>query len=119
MFLAPIASINSATGLPTYHVRSVPEGLEAIRAMQAEIRAVGLAEGVNLPDESAEKVDKIVLGLTDRHTVSMQRDFADGKRVEVETLTGSVVRRGRRHGIPTPIFTAVYAILLARARQFG
>ena len=119
MFLAPIASINSATGLPTYHVRSIPEGLETIRAMQAEIRAVGLAEGVNLPDESAEKVDKIVLGLTERHTVSMQRDFADGRRVEVETLTGSVVRRGRKHGIPTPVFTALYAVLLAKARDFG
>jgi 2-dehydropantoate 2-reductase len=119
MFLAPIASINSATGLPTYHVRSVPEGLEAIRAMQAEIRAVGLAEGVNLPDESAEMVDQIVLRLTDRHTVSMQRDFADGKRVELETLTGSVVRRGRAKGIPTPVFSTIYGILRAKALSFG
>ena len=61
----------------------------------------------------------MVMGLTERHTTSMQRDFAAGKRVEVETLAGSVVRRGRKRGIPTPIFTAVYAILLAKALDYG
>src|SRR5438034_8081188 len=71
MFLAPLASLNSATGLPTFHIRAVLEGLEAIRAMQREIRAVGQAEGVNLPDESAEKVERMVMGLTERHTTSM------------------------------------------------
>jgi 2-dehydropantoate 2-reductase len=106
MFLAPVACVNSATGLP-------------LLSMQREIRAVGIAEGVNLPDEAAEKVEQIVRRLTDRHTVSMQRDFAAGKHVELETLAGSVVRRGRKHNIPTPIFAAIYAILLAKAREFG
>jgi len=119
MFLAPLASLNSATGLPTVHIRSVPEGLETILARQREIRAVGQAEGVNLPDESAEKVERMVMGLTDRHTTSMQRDFAAGKRVELETLAGSVVRRGRKRNVPTPIFTAVYAILRAKALSYG
>jgi 2-dehydropantoate 2-reductase len=87
--------------------------------MQREIRAVGQAEGVNLPDQSAEKVEKMVMGLTERHTTSMQRDFAAGKRVEVETLTGSVVRRGRAKGVPTPVFSTIYGILRAKALASG
>lgn len=119
MFLAPIASVNSATGLSTGYLRAVPEGKATVLAMQDEIRAVGLAAGVNLPEESAEKIRNMYLNLTDAHTVSMQRDFAAGRRVELESLAGSVVRRGRQHAVPTPLFAAIYAILRTRALQFG
>ena len=115
MFLAPCASINSATGLSTGHTRNLDVGRETVLAMQREIRTVGLATGVNLTDEVAKRVEALYLGLSDGHTTSMQRDFAAGKRVELESLTGSVVRRGRRVGVPTPIFSAVYAILRAQA----
>ena len=119
MFLAPCASINSATGLSTGHTRNLDVGRETVLAMQREIRTVGLATGVNLTDEVAKRVEALYLGLSDGHTTSMQRDFAAGKRVELESLTGSVVRRGRRVGVPTPIFGAVYAILRARALNDG
>ena len=119
MFLAPCASINSATGLSTGHIKHQAEGRETVLAMQREIRAVGLATGVNLTDEVAARVEALFLGLSDGHTLSMQRDFAAGKRVELESLTGSVVRRGRQVGVPTPIFSAVYAILRARALSAG
>jgi 2-dehydropantoate 2-reductase len=119
MFLAPIASVNSATGLSTGHIRAVPEGRETVLAMQREIRAVGLASGVNLPEESAQRVEQMFLRLPDTHTVSMQRDFIAGRRVELESLAGSVVRRGRQHDVPTPIFSTVYGILRARALEFG
>jgi 2-dehydropantoate 2-reductase len=119
MFLAPIATVNSATGLPTGPLRSIPEGKALVLAMQAEIRAVGTAAGVNLPDEAAERVKGMYLGVSEGHTVSMQRDFEAGKRVELETLTGSVVRRGKEHGVPTPNFSAFYPILRAKALSFG
>lgn len=119
MFLAPCASINSASGLSTGHTKGLAEGRETVLAMQREIRAVGLASGVSLPDEVAKRVEALYLGLSDGHTTSMQRDFAAGKRVELESLTGSVVRRGRQVGVPTPIFSAVYAILRARALHDG
>jgi 2-dehydropantoate 2-reductase len=119
MFLAPIASANSATGLSTGHIRAVPEGREMVLAMQREIRAVGLASGVNLPEESAARIEGMFLNLPDTHTVSMQRDFAADKRVELESLTGSVVRRGRQHDVPTPTFASLYGILRARALNYG
>jgi 2-dehydropantoate 2-reductase len=119
MFLAPIATVNSATGLPTGPLRAIPEGKALVLAMQDEIRAVGRAAGVHLPDEAAERVKRMYLGVTEGHTVSMQRDFEAGKRVELETLTGSVVRRGKEQGVPTPHFSAFYPILRARALSFG
>jgi 2-dehydropantoate 2-reductase len=119
MFLAPCATINSATGLPTGDIKAVDGGTETVLAMQREIRAVGLASGVNLPDELAERVKALFLRLSAGHTTSMQRDFAAGKRVELESLAGSVVRRGRQHGVPSPIFSALYGVLRARALAAG
>jgi len=119
MFLAPIATANSATGLPTGHIMGLPEGRDMVLGMQREVRAVGQASGVNLPDEAADRITAMLLNLPDWHTVSMQRDFEAGRRVELETLTGSVVRRGQRQGVPTPIFSTLYPVLRARALSYG
>jgi 2-dehydropantoate 2-reductase len=119
MFLAPVASVNSTTGLPTGRIKAVEGGPELLAALRAEIRAVGLASGVDLPDEAAERVKAMHERLTDAHTVSMQRDFEAGRRVELETLTGTVVRRGKGVGVPTPLFSALYAILRAKAISMG
>ena len=119
MFLAPVASVNSTTGLPTGRIKAVEGGAELLAALRAEIRAVGLASGVDLPDDAAERVKAMHERLTDAHTVSMQRDFEAGRRVELETLTGTVVRRGKGVGVPTPLFSALYAILRAKAISMG
>jgi ketopantoate reductase len=49
----------------------------------------------------------------------MQRDYAAERRVELEYVTGTVVRRAKELGIPVPSFDALYAVLKVRARQFG
>lgn len=119
MFLAPVASVNSTTGLPTGRIKAVEGGPELLAALRAEIRAVGIASGVDLPDDAAARVKAMHERLTDAHTVSMQRDFEAGRRVELETLTGTVVRRGKAVSVPTPLFSALYAILRAKAISMG
>jgi len=38
-----------------------------------------------------------------------------GRRIEVEALQGSVVRRAARLGVPVPIMETLYAVLRAAA----
>ena len=42
---------------------------------------------------------------------SLYHDLAGGRRLELESLNGEVVRRGREHGISTPLNFAIYAAL--------
>jgi 2-dehydropantoate 2-reductase len=42
---------------------------------------------------------------------SLHHDLIHGRRIEVESLQGHAVRLGERHGIPTPMLFAVYALL--------
>jgi 2-dehydropantoate 2-reductase len=44
---------------------------------------------------------------------SLLIDLQQGKRIEVEALQGSVVRRGAARGVPTPIMSTLYAVLRA------
>ena len=44
-------------------------------------------------------------------TPSLLIDLTAGKRLEVEALQGAVVRRGRTHGVPTPVLDTLYAAL--------
>ena len=48
---------------------------------------------------------------------SMLFDFERQKRVELEQLTGSVVRRGQALDVPTPGFVTLYAVLKVRANE--
>ena len=48
-----------------------------------------------------------------------QRDYAAKRRVELEALTGTVVRRAQQLGVDTPCFEALYAVLKVQARKFG
>jgi ketopantoate reductase len=49
----------------------------------------------------------------------MQFGFERQQRVELEQLTGAVVRRGRELGVPTPAFEALYPVLRVRALAYG
>jgi 2-dehydropantoate 2-reductase len=41
----------------------------------------------------------------------MARDLEDGRRLEVDALSGAVVERGRRAGVPTPVHQTILACL--------
>jgi len=46
---------------------------------------------------------------------SLLIDLQQGKRIEVEALQGTVVRRGAARGIPTPIISTLYSVLKLHA----
>ena len=50
-------------------------------------------------------------GIIDTTLGSMYFDVAKGRRLELESLNGCVVRKGRELGVATPANAAVYAAL--------
>ena len=72
--------------------------------------------GVRLPDD----VEARVLGLLDSSPAngktSQLVDLERGRRLELEWLSGTVVRLGSEHGVSTPVHRTVYAALKPYAR---
>jgi 2-dehydropantoate 2-reductase len=117
--LAAHASITSACQLPVGPIRDTAEGPALYRTMLTESFAVGRAAGVAFAPDFQDRILAQLLSMPPGAETSMQWDFARQGRVELEQITGTVVRLGRTHGVPTPQFDALYAVLKARARAFG
>jgi 2-dehydropantoate 2-reductase len=78
--------------------------------------AVGRAEGVALAEDFADNRLAFCDSLPPEMNASMRNDLERGNRLEVEWLSGDVVARGQRLGVPTPINRTVYDILAVHAQ---
>jgi ketopantoate reductase len=77
----------------------------------AEVEAVARAEGIHLGSDAVERMLTQAGSLAPQWQSSMARDLEVGRRLEVEALSGAVVRRGRKYDIPTPVHQAIWASL--------
>jgi 2-dehydropantoate 2-reductase len=68
-----------------------------------EAAAVGRALGVELPRDIAALVDLHTRDMPGTGRPSMLEDLEAGRRLELEFLSGAVVRLGAGAGVPTPI----------------
>ena len=119
VLVAPHATVSSACETPIGVTRKTGEAMALYHRMFREVIAVGRAEGLHFAPDMPDRLVATFMGAPEGQTSSMQRDFANHRRVELEALTGAVVRRGGALGVPVPSFEALYAILKVRARTFG
>jgi 2-dehydropantoate 2-reductase len=117
--VAPHATISALCQTPVGVTRRTPEAMELYRTMIQEALDVAGAAGCTFAPDRAEQIVALFQSAPEGQTSSMQRDYGARRRVELEALTGSVVRLGRRYGVPTPRFEALYAVLKVRAATFG
>jgi 2-dehydropantoate 2-reductase len=110
--LAVLAAATVASGERLGVLRGDDDWSARIQAALAEACAVAVAEGVEL-DLAGQWA--IIETLSDDLTTSTARDAIAGDPTELDAITGSVVRAGRRYGIPTPAL----ALLLDDARKAG
>jgi 2-dehydropantoate 2-reductase len=87
------------------------EGQRLLTASCAEVDAVARAEGIQLGADAVQRIFTQAGSLAPQWQSSMARDLEVGRRLEVEALSGAVVRRGRTYDIPTPVHQAIWACL--------
>lgn len=82
---------------------------ETLVQLIEEVKSVALAKGVSFNPEITARIVNYNKQLQFETTSSMHRDYQNRKpNTEVETLTGYVVREGRRLMVPTPLFSKAY-----------
>ena len=119
VLLSVHGGMSAACQLPLGDILST-EGMEDVyRMMFNEAASVGRALGVDLPESTSDDLVALLQSAPADNTTSLQVDFGHQRRVELEYLTGAVVRRGREAGVPTPALEAIYLSLKAKARAFG
>ena len=114
-YLAPFAAFTGAARLPIGPLWSDDFIKNMFLDAVVEVAAVARAHGVRLPADHRDRVYEYAIKLPPWTRSSLLIDLQMGKRIEVEALQGSVVRRGANVGVPTPIMAALYAVLKPHA----
>ncbi len=123
-FLMIASSALLAITKTTYgEIRSIPETRAMLQILYTEIYQLGIAAGINLPENIVEKTMAAVDSFPAESTSSLTRDVWEGKPSEIDYQNGTVVKLGEKLGVPTPINRFVYHSILpmeykARGRGF-
>ena len=111
VFLVGLSAATTLLRAPLGVIREEPLPRELFLDAMRETAAVARARGIALPPGFARARLKFADGLPPEMTSSMHTDFERGNRLELEWLSGAVVRYGREAGVPTPANSRVHAAL--------
>lgn len=102
-------ALSAITQLP-YGKLVAGEGIrDVMRHAVDECLAVAKADGVTVPDNVWEAIEKIAVTMPAQFSSTAQ-DLARHKPSEIDYLNGYIVRKGAELGIPTPTNLALFAL---------
>jgi len=115
--LSALAGITSAAQTRPKELLKYPDARTMFCNAMEESLAVGLAKGINLPDNLVQDSLKYIESLPDFQN-SMQGDYEAGRATELEALSGAVIRLGKQIGVKTPVHELLYSVLLPHKDGF-
>jgi len=104
-------AISALAQMPYAKLAALPEIVDLQHDIVHEVIAVAAASGVTLAlDTSLEAVARIAAGMPQQLSSTAQ-DMARHRRSEIDHLNGTIVRRGRELGVPTPVNRTLHALV--------
>jgi 2-dehydropantoate 2-reductase len=111
MFLTSMSAINCITRQPVGLVQSDGETIALYMDALREVAAVAAAHGVSLGEEAIANNMALAKSFPPNNKTSMFQDLEAGQRLEIDYLSGAVVRLGREKGIETPIHRTAWVAI--------
>ena len=111
IMLASFAALTSLLRLPAEAIRDDPQIRAVYVSALREAEAVARARGVALPDGVVQRTVGFLDGMPDGMKSSMLVDLEQGRRLELEHLSGAIVHFAEALDIPVPVHKTAYAAL--------
>lgn len=111
LFLASFSGLTTLARTEGAILFKLPEARLALRAAMQEVFDVARAYGVNLPPDLVEQRYQFSANIQPGMTASMHKDLQRGNRLEIDALSGAIVRLGAAKQIATPVHQTIYAAL--------
>jgi 2-dehydropantoate 2-reductase len=115
VFLAPMAAVSAMTRVPLAGIRRHPETWRLVEQGMREVVAVANAQGVGVTEDDVQRTLAFVQGMPATWRASLAVDLEQGRRLEVEWLSGAVCRLGQAAGIDTPFHRVALGALVPHA----
>ena len=109
---ASYGGVGSMLRAPMGVLRSFPPARSLLVVSMQEIMAVAAASGFPLAPDVLDQTMAYFESRPAYGTSSLQRDIFAGRRSEMESLIGAVVRHARQGAVPVPVNEVIYASLL-------
>jgi 2-dehydropantoate 2-reductase len=113
--LASFAGMTSVTRGPIGPVLKTPKAREVLAGALMEATSVAAAHGIEFDANSVGDRIAFLESLPAETTSSMCVDLLAGRPLEVEGLSGAVVRFGKLKGVATPIHSFIAGVLAVHA----
>ena len=117
MFITAWSGVGAATGQAIGDIRGRPDERARLEGAMREIQRLAAANGVRLADNEVVEAMAFIDRVAPDGTTSMQRDVAEGRPSELESLTGAVVSLADVAGLAVPLNAAIYQRLLPLERR--
>ncbi|MFM7677265.1 MAG: ketopantoate reductase family protein [Roseiflexaceae bacterium] len=111
IFVAAMSAVTTISGMSMGPMMADAEAVQLLTAALTEARHVAEADGITFVDDPVAQALATAQAMPATARSSMSRDFARGRRIEADALSGAVVAKGRALGVPTPVNHALYALL--------
>ena len=111
VFLVGLSGTTALRRQPVGPIREDGDGRAFLLSVMAEAVAVGRAKGIGLDAGFAEERLRFIDGLPYDMAASMYHDLMRQNRLELDWLSGAVVRFGAGLGVATPVNRVIYAAL--------
>jgi len=114
LFISPVAGATALFGKSLGGVLEDREAFSLLEGMMNEVDRVARARGIALPGDAVSQAMETVARFPYETKTSFQVDVEKGRKTEIETLLGYVVRGGKALGIDTPHTQRTYEALLKK-----
>ncbi len=108
---AGINPLTAITGQKNSFVLENPNLEMTLEAICEEAVQVANAHGIDISVEEAIEQTKEVARLTSDNKSSMLQDIEGGKRTEIDSICGAIVKLGMEKNIPTPVNSSLMAVV--------
>ena len=112
LMVCSVGGVGAACRMPAGPVRAHPLTRDLLRRAMQEIADVAAAHGISLPEDAVAQGMTIGDAVPPDGTSSLHRDIAAGVPSELDSWSGAAVRLGAEAGVPTPVHSFIYSILL-------
>lgn len=111
LFLVGLSALTTLTRQPIGRIREDADTRALFEQVMEEVLAVAKAKGIPLAEDTIRQCLQFTDNLPGEFMASMAHDLERGNQLELDWLSGTVVRLGKELSIPTPANSFVYTAL--------
>lgn len=112
IFITAVGGLTALTRLTLGEILELKETRDLLQKAMRETQSVALALGIPIEPSFVDSLFEILKKFDNNTRSSLHYDLTHGKPLEIEALSGTVVRYGTRLGISIPIQNTIYSSLL-------